>query len=138
MCFKSTKDKRQASQRQLHQVVHVHYDDTYFLGVVTNESDIEAWKVKLKVNRRLLTFTIDTSTDFSIMDELTYHSLRPKPRLCTHEFCNQLAEKSGWRIVVFGKHIKHKLLNYYQTQRQTVFTNTACYIWMRDRQPVMT
>ena len=46
-----------------------------------NESDTAAWKVELKVNRRLLTFKIDTGADFSIMDESTYHSLRPKPRL---------------------------------------------------------
>ena len=57
VCYKSPKDKKQGSQPLVCPVVQADpYDDgTHFL-THTNESDTVAWKVKLKVNRRLPTF----------------------------------------------------------------------------------
>ena len=98
-----------SQQHQVRQVVQddSYDDDTYFLGAINN-NDTEAWKVKLKVNRRLLTFKIDTGADVSIMDETTYHSLRPKPRL--DPVTNPLKSPGGVLSCLgkFSTTIKHK------------------------------
>lgn len=58
-------------------------DDSFYMGSIdlSNSDNTDAWTVKLKVCRKLITFKIDTGADTSVITEATYNSLPVKPKL---------------------------------------------------------
>lgn len=49
---------------------------------LSNSDNTDAWTVKLKVCRKLITFKIDTGADTSVITEATYNSLPFFAYLC--------------------------------------------------------
>lgn len=52
----------------------IHFD-------LSNSDNTDAWTVKLKVCRKLITFKIDTGADTSVITEATYNSPPVKTKL---------------------------------------------------------
>lgn len=58
-------------------------DDSFYMGSIdlSISDNTDAWTVKLKVCRKLITFKIDTGADTSVITEATYNSLPVKLKL---------------------------------------------------------